>query len=296
MADDLAESLIDYALGLIEDDKAGTKLKHKLEKAKSGGFENRSKHVMKLPDLLREAGVPINDALAQAIIEEVSHPLDYVHAVIDDKDSNLIACSYQEGWWCDKLRRGEQGGLGSFYSRHAHFAVNSYLAVSYGADLDKALDKKDLPSITAVVSKLLAKSVEAISDPDIRFQVAKKLLAGEALHTVEDGCVSQMDGDEGKPKYIPENLGVRLFNEILDNVETVSAVGEQFGQQTLVDLMYLTQLLATHVPRKSAREFIEQTHGSRIVEFLKTLPNGKDYLKFVSTELCDEAKSNGGAS
>ncbi len=295
-SEDIAESLIDYALSLVKDDVSKESLKRKLEKAKTECSEHKHKAFLKLPILLRQAGVTINDALAEAIANEATHPIDYVLAVIDDKDSNLLAASYEESDG-DKMRLGEFGGVGYFYSRNVHFVSSSSQTVGYGADLDKAIANRDMPTITALVSRQFAKAVDAILDSDIRYQVAKKLLAGEALHTVEDGVVSQVDGDDKEPVNIPDNLGVKLFNEILANVETIAGVGEQYGMQTLVDLTYLLQLLATHQPRRSAREFIEQTFGSRIVEFLKTLPNGKDYLKYVSTELCHESgKSAGGAA
>lgn len=295
--EDLAESLIDYALSLVKDDASSKTLKRKLEKAKKDSHAYDHKAIQKLPILLREAGVPVNDALAEAIVNEATHPIDYVHAVIDDKDSNLLAVSYEEAYSCDKMRLGEFGGVGYFYSRNVHFVSSSSQTVGYGADLDKAIEDRNLPAMTALVSQHLAKTLGAILDPDIRSQVAEKLLSGEALHIVEDGVVSQVDGDGRKPASLPENHGVKLFNEILANVETIAGVGEQYGTQTLVDLMYLVQLLTTYQPRRSAREFIEQSYGSRIVDFLETLPNGKDYLKFVSTELCRESvKSAGGVA
>lgn len=112
---------------------------------------------------------------------------------------------------------------------------------------------------------------------------------------VEDGIVNQAeDTQAGKLEETFGNLGERLFAEILDNVETVAGICEQYGQQSLVDLMYLLQVLARHKP--GGKEYIEQTHGSRIVEFLKTLPNGEDYLKFVSTELGDEIGNSAGGT
>lgn len=292
--EDLMESLIDYALGLIEDDATRKKLKHKLEKAKKECLEYKHKAIQKLPILLREAGVPVNDALAEAIRNETSHPLDYVHAVIDDKASNLLATGYQESYTCDKKRIVEFGGMGCYLSRNVHFVSGSYQTVTLGADLDKAIADRDMPAITALISQRIAKVVDAIRDPDIRHQVAKKLLAGEALTTVEDGVVSQVDGDDREPENIPENLGVKLFSEILENVEAVAVVGEQFGSATLVDLIYLLQVLAKHKP--GGKGYIEQTFDSRIVEFLKTLPNAARYLKFVSTKMCEGIKSVGGAS
>lgn len=292
--EDLMASLIEYALGLVKDDASRTTLKRRLEKAKKECSDYKHKVIQKLPILLREAGVPVNDALAEAIRDEASHPIDYVHAVIDDKDSNLLSVSYEECYRCDKMRQGEFGGLGYYYSRNVRFVSGSYQTVSYGVDLNAAIVNRDIPAIADLVSRQLAKVVDAILDPDIRHQVAMKLLAGEALHTVEDGAVSQVDADDKEPENIPDNLGAKLFSEILDQVEAVAGIGEQYGMATLVDLMYLLQVLAKHKP--GGKGFIEQIFDSRIVEFLKTLPNGDVYLEFVSTEMCGSAKSAGGAS
>ncbi|MHB8698659.1 MAG: hypothetical protein ACYC9J_11640 [Sulfuricaulis sp.] len=293
--EDLAESLIDYALGLIKDDASSKTLKRKLEKAKKECSQFKHKAFQKLPILLREAGVPVNDALAEAIRNETSHPIDYVQAVVDDKDSNLLAVSYEECYRCEKMRPGEFGGLGYFHSRNVYFVSGSYQTVTFSADLDKAIAARNMAAITALVSQRIAKAVDAIRDPDIRHQVAKKLLAGEALHAVEDGAVIQADGDDRELESIPENLGVKLFNEILSSVEAISAIAETHGQQTLVDLIYLLQLLANHKP--GDKRFIEQTYGSRIVDFLRGLPNGTDYLEYVATNLSDESgKSAGGAA
>ncbi len=292
--EDLMESLIDYALGLIKDDASCKTLKRRLEKAKDECLESKHKAFMKLPILLREAGVPVNGMLESAIQNEASHPIEYVMAVVDDPDGNLVSVSYEECYRCEKLRPGEFGGVGYYHSRNVDYVGSSYQVVSYGADLDKAIIDRDLPAITALVSQRLVKVVDAILDPDIRYQVAKRLLAVEALHTVEDGVVSQVDGDDKEPGNIPDNLGIKLFNEILANVETVAEIGEQFGSAALVDLIYLLQVLAKHKP--GGKGFIEQTFDSRIVDFLKTLPNRDVYLKFVSTEMCDNAKSAGGAS
>ena len=293
-SEDLTVSLIDYALGLIKDDASKKTLRHKFGKMKKECAEYKHTAFQKLPDLLRKAGVPVNDMLAGAIRDQVAHPLDYVHAVVDDKDSNLLAVSYEDSYRCDKMQLGEFGGVGYYYSRNINFVSSSSQTVSYGADLDKAIVDRDMPAITALVSRQLAKVVDAILDPDIRYQVAKKLLAGEALHTVEDVVASQVDADDKEPRNFPDNLGTKLFSEILDHVEAVAEIGEQYGMATLVDLMYLLQVLANHKP--GGKGFIEQNFGSRIVEFLKSLPNGMDYLKFVSTDLSDGYKAVGGAS
>lgn len=287
--EDVVKSLIGYALKQLKNDAENKTLKLKLEKVKAECSQFEYEAFQKLPDLLREAGVSVNDTLAEAIRNEATHPIDYVLAVIEDRESNLLAAAYEEAYRCDKLRLGEFGGVGFYYSRNVNFISGSSQGVNYGADLDKAILNQDMPAITALVSKQLAKVLDAILNSDLRQQVAKKLLAGEALHIIEDGVTSQVDGDEKQPEYIPSNLSIEFFKEILANVETVAGIGEQYGQQTLIDLIYLQNFLARYKPGSAA--FIEQTHGSRIIEFLHTLPNGKRYLKFVSADLSDETIS-----
>lgn len=85
-----------------------------------------------------------------------------------------------------------------------------------------------------------------------------------------------------QPQTFP-NPAVKLFEEILASVETVAGIAEIYGAQTLVDLVYLLGILAKDEPKSEL--WIEQTHGSRIVEFLMTLPSGREFAAYVSTEL-----------
>jgi hypothetical protein len=277
--EDVAVSLIDYALSLIKDEVSSRTLKQKLVKARNECEGYKEKAFQILPILLREAGVAVNETLAQAIREQTTHPIEYVLAIVNDKDSNLLSVSYEEAHTCSKMRPGEFGGAGYYYSRNVNFVSSSQHAFYYGGNLDTALVKSDMHEIRKIVSRQLAHVVDAIRDPDIRTREARNLLAGDALLVIEKR-------DETKP--VPGNLGEKLFTEILDNVETVTSIGEEYGMATLVDLMYLLQVLAKHQP--GAKDYIEQTLDSRVIEFLGTLPNGADYIKFVSTAFNEEIK------
>jgi hypothetical protein len=86
--------------------------------------------------------------------------------------------------------------------------------------------------------------------------------------------------------------GVELFLEILDNVETIGGVTEEYGVHTVEDLVYLISLLGKE-PVEAP--LMEQSHGSRIIEFLGILPNGSKYLKYVSAEEMSAASYGGTA-
>ncbi len=242
---------------------------------------------------LKEAGVPISEPFLNALAGCDSNALDYLVAVVADQESNLIAISYQEAQHCSKMRPDEFGGFGMYESRCLQIQSSSQDAVNYGYALDGALSGKGDTTPEAVVARQLANVVSCIKDSNVRELVANKLLAGEALAIVEDGIVNHAeDSQASAPEETSGNLGARLFDEILDNVETIAGIGEQYGQQTLVDLMYLLQVLARYKP--GDKEYIEQTCDSRIVEFLKALPNGQEYLKFVSDELSNEIRNTAG--
>lgn len=291
---DLAVSLIDYAIDCVKDDASKKRLMLKLDKAKKDCVECKHTAFQKLPGLIRRAGVSINNMLEQAIQNESSHPIDFVMSVVDDRDSNLLSVSYEEAYTCSKKRLGEFGGVGYFYSRNVSHLASSHEVVSYGAELEQAILIQDMPTIRNVVSRQITMVVNAIRNPSIQAQVAKALLCGEALDMVEDGITNNCDdNDDDERRTISKNMGEKLFNEILIHVETIAGIAEQYGQQTLVDLIYLLHVLTAN--RQGGKGFIEQTFGSRIAEFLKTLPNGADYLKFVSTAMCDEPSVQAGA-
>lgn len=66
--DDVVADLVDYALTLTGEDKPGsTKLRRQLDKTKQECIDGKHDAYQRLPGLLRQAGVPVNDALERAV-------------------------------------------------------------------------------------------------------------------------------------------------------------------------------------------------------------------------------------
>lgn len=73
----------------------------------------------------------------------------------------------------------------------------------------------------------------------------------------------------------------QFFNELLDSVETLSAVADQFGPRTLADLMYLQNAITKGT-------FIDHYQGeSSLIEVVKGLRSADRWLAYV--QQCDTA-------
>lgn len=112
-------------------------------------------------------------------------------AVADDEASNLLQVQYEEANTCDKMRLGEFGGGGVFYSRYVDFCQFSGAGVQFAEQLHNAIRDAKRDEVLALVVRQTAKVLNAIRDPDLRDQVAREVLKGDALATVEDGIVNE---------------------------------------------------------------------------------------------------------
>jgi hypothetical protein len=182
--------LIDHALTLVSDDTPKKKkLRRQLEKVR--GDHHNHDACEQLPDLLRKAGIKVNDTLECALRNESSHPIDYAMAVVDDDESSLAQVSWEEAYTCSKMRPGEFGGGGVFYSRLVDHSQFSGATVQFAQNLHNAICDGNHDEVLSLVARQLANVLNAIRNPDLREQAANELLKGEAMRTVEDGIVNQ---------------------------------------------------------------------------------------------------------
>lgn len=71
------------------------------------------------------------------------------------------------------------------------------------------------------------------------------------------------------------NLATQFMKELLDSVESLSAVGDLHGVQTLADLLYLQQAILTDT-------FIDvYSDASCVRDLVSSLPSGKMWLTFL---------------
>lgn len=73
-------------------------------------------------------------------------------------------------------------------------------------------------------------------------------------------------------------LATRFFNDVMDNFETVGAIEEQYGQETVVDMFYLQHALMTGYGHSGS---IQVDSDSGILAVINELPGKDSYLTFV---------------
>lgn len=195
--EDVAADLIDHAITLLDSNDAPeySDLRRQLAHIKDRQLDYGHETAQRFPELLRQAGVAVNDMLDRALRDQATHPLDYVIAVIEDPQSNLRSTRYQEAFTCDKQRLDEFGGAGVYWSRHVDFAQSSYGAVQFAEKLDAAIASQDEGAVTDVIAWRINEVLNAIRDSECRERVARELLKGTVLDLVEDGIVNR-DGED----------------------------------------------------------------------------------------------------
>lgn len=102
-------------------------------------------------------------------------------------------------------------------------------------------------------------------------------LIDEARKTLQAG-----DGKQGTPQDTDKVAGydrAKLFmQELLDSVETLSGIADQFGAQTLADLIFLQNAILSG-------GFIDYYPGqSEVMNIARGLPSGEQWSKFIKVE------------
>jgi len=149
-----------------------------------GVLPPEDKDVGKLIDLLGEHGIEISDGFRNALVAwtEGDGSLDIVKAVLSDERSNLIAFSYSEAYYCSKLRHGEQGGWGTFQSRHVEQFVNSHQLDAI--ELDRLIEQGDNKTILNKMLNVVTDCFAMVKDVDLRRQLSGDLLQAWAAQSV----------------------------------------------------------------------------------------------------------------
>lgn len=66
-----------------------------------------------------------------------------------------------------------------------------------------------------------------------------------------------------------------FMKELTDSVESIGGIQEQYGNETLVDLIYLQWAIMTN-------SRIDKAPGSHVMDIVRTLPSGEKWAEFVN--------------
>ncbi|MCA8355613.1 hypothetical protein [Burkholderia cepacia] len=90
-----------------------------------------------------------------------------------------------------------------------------------------------------------------------------------------DAWVPEAPINESGARVAAHHTAIRFFDELLESVESLSAISDVHGPSTLANLMYLQHAILTDGS-------IELTHDERaVVEILQGLPSADQWLTYV---------------
>jgi len=128
--------------------------------------------------------------------DQTATPFEIVAAIVKDPESNLRAAGYEEATYATSMDRGEFGGHGAYVSHRVAMRNSTADIIQRAKNLDLALESDEEGSVEAELSVQLAEVLEKVVDLDTRERYARRLLAGEALKTVEDAVVNAWREEE----------------------------------------------------------------------------------------------------
>jgi len=114
------------------------------------------------------------------------------------------------------------------------------------------------------------------------------LFHGEAAHSTTEGEIwmKQFTQEQKAERF---DLGRQFMSELLDSVETLTGVADEYGAQTLADLMYLHSAIL-------ADGFIDvYPQGSAVTLVIESLPSASTWKQFVQLDeqVTDDSRSYG---
>jgi len=148
--------------------------------------------------LLKSIGVVLAPCYQNLFGEDYVQPLDVVMSITKDTESNLRGVAYEEAMTCSRMRPGEFGGYGCYVTDKVSLHTNTADASRFGAPLDRALRGEGDETPENVLARMLSTVLDTVNDLDVRKQLARCLLTGVALATVEDAIVNHPGADETK--------------------------------------------------------------------------------------------------
>jgi len=109
-------------------------------------------------------------------IEDDAHldELFEIAKVLDD-GHGLVSVEMQCADYCNKPWLGEFGGHGFYMGRGVVASSGAHTAVLVGKKLDEAVLAKDIDASVEILRKQLAETLNWISDPEVKLEVAKRL-------------------------------------------------------------------------------------------------------------------------
>lgn len=96
--------------------------------------------------------------------------------------------------------------------------------------------------------------------------------------------LSSAEGQKRFDKLAAHDRATRFMAELLGSVETLSAIAETHGVQTLADLMYLQSAILEE-------SFIDLCRGnSHVLDVVRELPSQAEWCKYIHTDSVPEAR------
>lgn len=117
-----------------------------------------------------------------------------------DDGHGLEYMTFEAAWYCDKLRLGEQGGVGSFDSSEFGYSSTSHFAAIAGTSIYKALIDKDYAAVGRHVYDQTNAILRGITDEQARHETARAAIRN--LNVQYDGIkphVGPSSNDEPNP-------------------------------------------------------------------------------------------------
>ncbi|PNE59797.1 hypothetical protein A8H39_01225 [Paraburkholderia fungorum] len=115
------------------------------------------------------------------------------------------------------------------------------------------------------------------------------VLTNDAIKALIDAIPSEKLVADGSERKVPVAMrqadpagAKQFFSELLDSVETLSGIADQYGSRTLADLMFLQNAIASG-------GFIDHyPDGSSVGEVVKELPSADRWMKYVALQYLEE--------
>jgi hypothetical protein len=127
-----------------------------------------------------------------------------------------------------------------------------------------------------------------LSQTQLTFEGNLMPFHGEAAHTTTEGEIwmRQFTQEQKAERF---DLGRQFMSELLDSVETLTGVADEYGAQTLADLMYLHGAIL-------ADGFIDvYPYRSAVTQVIESLPSASTWTQFVQLDeqVTDDSRSYG---
>jgi len=217
----------------------------------------------------------VTDCQIKAVLKEFlsEHGLSYAHEAsagnieIDNRSLSLSLDIYGHGGYENESVDALADRLGRIVDEGGHF---EFLDFDTGST-DEACTPYFVGTNEAAKQRAqLSYGIEQMEQwvrpivGDDAFEVIKQLMIGRTPRHI----VELKDGEDAK----------LFMQELLESVETLTGIADEYGARTLADLMYLQQVILSG-------GFIDHRTGeSNVLEIASALPSGKKWTTFIKVD------------